>query len=124
MKTLFVCVSNIFRSQFAEACLKKLGGTAQSAGVHGDEYDKIPDAIISIAGEVGLELGGPKMLSQELMDWADKIIALDRSVLEAVPAHYSKKLVLWDVPDTSVSNIKKLREIRDIVLEKVSQARK
>ena len=117
-------MGNIFRSQIAEAYLKKHGVAAQSAGIHGDEYDKIPDAIISIAREVGLELGWPKMLSQELMDWADKIIALDRSVLDAVPAHYSKKMVLWDVPDTSVSNIKKLREIRDIVLEKVSQVRK
>lgn len=117
MKMLFVCLSNIFRSQIAEACLKKLGGNAESAGVNAEDSE-IPDEIISVAKERGLKLGTPKMLSQELLDSADRIILMDRSI--CLPSAYSRKTIRWDIPSCSASNIKKLRDIRDIVMEKVS----
>ncbi len=123
MKVLFVCMSNIFRSQISEAVYNHYTHSkdAKSAGIMADVYDDIPSEVRGAVKELGIEMDDqkPKPLTQELMDEADLIIALDKRIPAEIPSYYSKKLKLWDTPDTSRDNGKRIREIRDYLIVNV-----
>lgn len=121
-KVLFICISNIFRSQIAEAYFNYLthSDRAKSAGL--DPQDAIPEEVVEAMEEVGVELDGtPKGVSQELLDEADLIVALDKRVPKSIPSTYAKKTVVWDTPDTSPQYVDRIREIRDMIIRRVEE---
>ena len=102
MKVLFICKSNVFRSQIAEAFFNKYAkdGEAKSAAV-GDTQYEIHPFVIKAMEEKGLDVSGkkPKAISKDLTDWADLIVWMHRDVYD--DSVDNKKREIWDFPDVN-----------------------
>lgn len=86
MKILFICSANICRSALCEVVLKQKlmergipGVDVESAGVHDYAGEPRDSMMASYAQKAGYELkGNSKYISQEMLDFADYIICMER----------------------------------------------
>ena len=80
-RVLYVCHGNILRSAFAMAVDREVGGTARSAGLHAIEGHSADETGQRIAAAMGIDLSRHRAtpVSEELVSWADLIVAMDRS---------------------------------------------
>ncbi|MCS6777108.1 MAG: arsenate reductase ArsC [Chloroherpetonaceae bacterium] len=128
MKTvLFVCVHNAGRSQMAEAFFNHLAEQrglpfrALSAGTAAGA--QINPVVAEAMREAGLSLEGhcPKMLTQEMVDAADRIITMGCGVdATACPA----RLYItedWGLPDPAGQPLAIVRQIRDAIRDHVGK---
>ena len=120
-RVLFVCVHNSGRSQMAEALLNHLAGgryIAESMGTLPSE--RINPVVAQVMKEVGINIEEkrPKMITQEAVDRAGKVITMGCSIEEACPAN----LVLtedWGLEDPEGKPIEQVRKIRDEIGRRV-----
>jgi arsenate reductase len=120
---LFVCVHNAGRSQMAEAFFNHLTVTtsmAQSAGTL--PSDTVHQNVIDVMREVGisLESARPKILTEYMIEQADKVFTMGCSVTDACP----NVLVVsedWGIEDPSGKPIETIRHIRDEIRDKVKK---
>ena len=121
-RILFVCVHNAGRSQMAEAFLRHLAdgrAEAQSAGtVPGERVNPIAGQVMA---ERGISLAGhaPKLLTQELVDWADRVITMGCDIDESCPVAITE-VEDWGIPNPSGQPLAVVRDVRDQVGERVS----
>lgn len=121
-RILFVCVHNAGRSQMAEAFLRHLAAgkvEAQSAGtVPGERVNPIAAEVMA---ERGISLDGhrPKLLTQDLADWADRVITMGCAIDESSPAVVTE-VVDWGLPDPSGQPLAVVRDVRDQIERNVS----
>lgn len=125
MRVLYVCVHNAGRSQMAEALTNHLAREsgvdvhAESAGTEGGKTLN-PMAVEALA-ELGVSMEGhqPKLLTQEMVERADKIISMGCGVdAAACPA----KFLLtedWGLDDPAGQGLDSVRVIRDQILAHV-----
>ncbi len=124
-KLLFVCVENAGRSQMAEAFARLLGLDAQSAGTIPGKV--VNPVVVAAMKEKGLDIEGvePKLLTADMINEADLVITMGCSVEDACPrpmlAAMQKKLIDWDLEDPKGKEIEQVREIRDIIQNKVAE---
>ena len=121
-RILFVCVHNSGRSQMAEVLLNGMAGgkaVAESAGTEPGEAVN-PVAVKAMA-ELGLDMSGarPKLLTQEMVDRADRVITMGCSVEESCPALFLPNVEDWGLEDPSGKALKKVREIRDEIARRM-----
>jgi arsenate reductase (thioredoxin) len=126
-RILFVCVHNAGRSQMAEAFLNRLASErglsvrAESAGTIGGK-ELNPRARQSME-ELGISLFGhaPKLLTQEMVDGADRVISMGCGVdAAACPANF----VLaedWQLDDPANQSLEGVRQIRDSIRTRVER---
>ncbi|MDO8528307.1 MAG: low molecular weight phosphatase family protein [Nanoarchaeota archaeon] len=107
MKILFVCKSNIGRSQIAEAFFNNLSKThvAISAGINAKDYsgrtikelsDKVPRCMLEKGIDISEKLS--KQLTEELANQSNFVIWIAPEV--KIPEFIDKnKLSLWDISD-------------------------
>ncbi len=126
MKTvLFVCIHNTGRSQMAEAITnhqalaKGIDVRANSAGT--EEGRSLNLTAVEAMSEIGISMKGqrPKLLTQTMVDEADRIISMGCGVDAAsCPARF---LLTddWGLEDPAGEPIEKVREIRDEILRHV-----
>ena len=129
MRVLFICKSNVGRSQMAEAFFLRNAPEheAMSAGVsvtdenEGKPISVITEKVIECMEEVGLEVASQVMnkVTPEQVAHADKVVSMVS--IETLPSFVvdSGKLELWSVPDAGGTDMERHREIRDAVLERV-----
>jgi len=128
MKVLFVCRSNVGRSQMAAAFFRRFSkNKVDSAGleVKNDEGDELPPQIIEFMGEVGYDTSKykRKQLTKNMIQKADKIIMLltpsERRAYVPKSIRNLPKVTFWNVKDarwTPHSTQVKIRErIRKLV---------
>src|SRR5712692_5257734 len=123
---LFVCVQNAGRSPMAKAFFDHLAaerglaaradsaGTAPAAQMHPD--------VIAVMQEIGLDLAGeaPQLLTNELVERAERIVAIDCTVDSGTaPAVARKRVDAWELPDLRGKPIAELRRIRDQTRQRV-----
>lgn len=125
MNVLFVCVHNAGRSQMAEAFLNHFAGAeglsvrAKSAGTIGGK--SLNPVAMSVMSEIGISMEhqDPKLLTAELVQWADRTISMGCGVdAAACPA----KFLLtedWQLEDPAGKDLDAVREIRDQIKERV-----
>lgn len=120
---LFICKGNSGRSQMAEAFFNHASKKwkAISAGTDADE--KIHPYTLQVMGEVGIDVSKqkPKMLTDELMKSADKIIVMDSELLKNVPSGYLSKSENWQIEKLLGKPIEEVREIRNTIKERVER---
>jgi arsenate reductase len=121
-RVLFVCGHNAGRSQMAEALLRSLSSgklEAQSAGT--EPAEKVNPYAVQVMAERGISLDAhrPKLLTQELADWADIIVTMGCALEEACPA-LQTVVEDWGIPNPSGQPVDVVRSIRDQIEEKVS----
>jgi len=124
MTILFICYSNSGRSQMAEAFFNSLSkeGKAISAGIKPDK--KIHPWTMQVMKEIGLDVSHqvPKLLTNELVKKADKIIVMDADLLKIIPSkNLSKKIENWQIEEPLGKSLNRVRKIRDEIKEKVEQ---
>ncbi len=121
-RVLFVCVHNSGRSQMAEALFNRLAegrGAAESAGTEpGGAVN--PNAVRAMA-ELGIDISGarPKILTQEMVDRADRVITMGCSVEESCPALFLPNVEDWGLEDPAGQPLEKVRGIRDEIAGRI-----
>ena len=127
-KILFICKYNRFRSRVAASYFRKMsknkGIIAESAGIIRGGYP-LSAGQVKAAKELGINIEGkPKILSTELLSWADTIVI----VADNVPAFlfndyiYGKILFVWKIKDVdSGNNIKQNKDRIKQIMKKVDE---
>jgi protein-tyrosine phosphatase len=90
-QVLFVCTANMCRSPFAQAVAADLAERRgldlrfESAGRQAVDGAAATDDTVAVAREHGLDLAGhrSRLLTRELVDRADVVVALDRKARDA-----------------------------------------
>ena len=116
---LFVCTHNAGRSQMAQALFERYGPEdvrAESAG--SDPTPRVWPEVVEVMRELDIDLSGrkPKRLSVEMQLHADWAITMGcGDVCPYVPTTVED----WDIRDPAGLPIDEVREIRDVVDERV-----
>ncbi len=94
---------------------------AISAGVHSIHY--IPPHTFQVLEEIHTPITAlhSKQLTQNLIDAADQIVVLDKSI-DLGPT-IQKPVERWDIRDPYRESIDVFREVRDELLRKITQFR-
>jgi arsenate reductase len=119
---LFICVKNSGRSQMAEAFFNSMArdrAIASSAGTQ--PAPEINPVVVQVMREAGLEIGQkrPRSLTLEMMERADRVIAMGCGVQEVCPARIVPTEE-WQIEDPEGMPVDEVRKIRDDIREKVA----
>jgi arsenate reductase len=123
-KALFVCVENAGRSQMAEAFTKTYGKEKLEAISAGTMPAKeVNPVVVQVMQEKGIDLSTnkPKLITNEMVLEADKIIVMGCSAQGFCPAPLLNKVIDWGIEDPKDKPIEKVREIRDEIERKVKK---
>ncbi len=117
---LFVCTHNAGRSQMAQAFFERDCTTdcrAESAGSQPGR--QVWPEVVQVMHEVGIDLAGnkPKRLTVEMQLHADWAVTMGcGDVCPYVPTRVDD----WDIPDPAGKPLEEVREIRDLIAERVT----
>jgi arsenate reductase len=119
---LFVCTHNAGRSQMAQAFFDRECTTnecrAESAG--SQPAKQVWPEVVEVMREVGIDLADrkPKRLTVEMQLHADWAVTMGcGDVCPYVPTRVDD----WDLPDPAGKSIEEVREIRDLIAERVRE---
>jgi arsenate reductase len=118
---LFVCTHNAGRSQMAQAFFERDCTTdcrAESAG--SQPTRQVWPEVAQVMREVGVDLTGnkPKRLTVEMQLHADWAVTMGcGDVCPYVPTRVDD----WDIPDPAGKSIEEVREIRDLIAERINE---
>jgi len=115
---LFVCRHNTGRSQMAEAYLRQLAGDSVEVASAGTIAADRPDpGVVALMAEDGVDISDarPKLLDPAVAERADRIITMGCDVegVQRIDAD-------WGLPDPKGQPPERVREIRDMVKQKVA----
>lgn len=105
-----------------ESASQNKDAKAQSAGVR--PFTHIIEDSVEIMDELGIDIRNhrPNRLSLEMIDWADEIILLDKSIREELinlPSEKRDKIVVWDIEDPYMAPKENFRNVRDLIYKKI-----
>lgn len=118
MNVLFVCVENAGRSQLAQALYERRGGEARSAGSR--PAPELHEAVVEALEERGIDVAGrvPKALEREDVEWAELVVTMGCG--DSCPVLPGKEYVDWNLPDPAGLCLEEVRELVDVVEERVA----
>ncbi len=119
MRVLFVCVGNSGRSVMAERLFRRDAGDRHEARSAGSAPGAAPHPIVVEAlAELGVDASDhvPAKLDDELVGWADVVVATCDDACPVVPG---KRYVNWHLPDPKNRPLEEVRTIRDDILRRV-----
>ncbi len=123
MKTiLFVCIENAGRSQMAEGFARlysRNGVEAYSAGSR--PAAAINQKAVEVMREIGYDLSGHKPKSLQEIPDIDYDCVVTMGCGDSCPFVKAKYREEWNIPDPKDLQLEKVREIRDLIGEKVKQ---
>ncbi len=122
MKVLFVCVENAGRSQMAEAFAKTYGkGKVEALSAGTMPAKEVNPVVVQVMLEKGIDLSAnkPKLITNQMVQDADKIIVMGCSAEGFCPAPLLNKVIDWEIEDPKDKPAEKVREIRDEIEKKV-----
>lgn len=124
MNYLFICNGNVARSQEAEYFFNDLSedDTAKSAGVNAKVGKPLDPLVLEVMQEVdyGMPSAYRKLVTEEMVDWAHKIISF--MPLDELPDYIQKRkndVEFWDVPDPQHKPVEFHRKVRDDILSRI-----
>ena len=116
---LFVCTHNAGRSQMAQAFFERYAPADIRAESAGDEpTEAIWPNVVEAMHEVGIDISDrrPKRLDLEMQLHADYGVTL---ACGAECPYVAADVEEWDVPDPAGQSLAEVREIRDLIEERV-----
>ena len=116
---LFVCVANSGRSVLAERLFEAAAGgrhEARSAG--SDPGPSTHPEVLEALDELGIDARDhvPQQLDDELVAWADAVVATCDDACPVVPG---KRYVSWSLPDPKGRPLDEVRSLRDEIARRV-----
>ncbi|MFH1501256.1 MAG: low molecular weight phosphatase family protein [archaeon] len=131
MKILFLCWSNVFRSQMAEAFFEKYNKNTrwkvESAAIVAP-HEKMHALVVKAMAEVGIDLSKKKSkkVTKEMLDSADRIILMSPDLQELLNEKYRGEVETWNIPEikakeTELSKYSEFLQARDIIEKKVKE---
>jgi arsenate reductase len=120
VNVLFVCVGNSGRSVISERLFEREAGGrhhAQSAGsMPGTRADR---GVIEALRELGVDASDhvPQKLNQDLINWANVVVATCDDSCPYVPG---KRYVNWHLPDPHGQPLERVRDIRDDIAGRIA----
>lgn len=129
MKLLFVCKSNVARSQFAEGIFNSLTKKhkATSCGVDveekyfGKKLSETTKYVVPVMKEIGIDVSNhkSKQITEERVTSVDKVIVMNEK--ERCPGYLlnNPKVVFWDIVDPRHGGIEDQRVVRDEIKRRV-----
>ncbi len=119
MKVLFVCVGNTGRSVMAERLFRRDSQGRHEARSAGSAPGSSPHPVVVEAlAELGIDASDhvPRKLDDELVAWADVVVATCDDACPVVPG---KRYENWHLPDPKDRSIAEVRAIRDDIARRV-----
>ena len=116
---LFVCIGNQGRSVMAERLFREAAGPAHEARSAGAAPGaEVHQVAVEALAELGIDASDhvPRKLDDELVEWADVVIAACDGACPVVPG---KRYENWHLPDPMGRPIAEVRVIRDDVKRRV-----
>jgi arsenate reductase (thioredoxin) len=113
MNVLFVCTANGGRSVISERLLERdAAGRHHARSAASKPGPAAHPEVLDALGELGIDASDhvPRQLTQELIDWADVVVATCDDSCPYVPG---KRSVNWHLPDPKGQPIERVRAIRD-----------
>jgi protein-tyrosine-phosphatase len=117
---LFVCIHNAGRSQIAEALFNAYAGdNARAISAGTEPVAALNIAVVAAMREAGYDLADhhPKILTEEMIDGADRVITMGCMDDPACPAVLAEED--WGIDDPAGAPLPKVREIRDQIARRV-----
>jgi arsenate reductase (thioredoxin) len=121
MNVLFVCIGNSGRSVMAERLFRRDVEGRHEARSAGSAPGTAPHPVVVDAlAELGLEASDhvPRKLDDELVGWADVVVATCDDACPVVPG---KRYVNWQLPDPKDRPLEEVRAIRDDIAQRVAE---
>ena len=121
MNVLFVCVANSGRSVMAEHLFRRAAGERHAARSAGSRPGRAAHSeVVEALRELGLDASAhvPRTLDEEMIAWADVIVATCDDACPAVPG---KRYVGWELPDPKDEPLERVREIRDDIARRTRE---
>ncbi len=118
---LFVCTHNAGRSQMAQALFERAcPGDCRGESAGTDPARQIWPEVVDVMREIGIDLSGrkPKRLSVEMQLHADWAVTMGCG--DACP-YVPTRVDDWNIPDPAGRPIDEVREIRDLIEERVRE---
>ena len=123
-RIIFVCVHNAGRSQMAKAFFNNLISTklnwyAESAGTEPSE--KLNPIVVEALNELSIDITAekPRALNFNTLTSTDRLISMGCNIQQSCPINLRKAIEDWELEDPNDQDIRKVREIRDIIKIKV-----
>ena len=116
---LFVCIGNQGRSVMAERLFRDAAGDGHGARSAGSAPGTtVHPEVVSALAELGLDASDhvPRLLDDELADWADVVVAACDGACPVVPG---KRYENWHLPDPMGRPLAEVRVIRDEIKRRV-----
>ena len=105
----------------AERLFRRAAGQRHAARSAGSQPGRAthPEVVVALR-EVGLDATDhvPQLLTDDLVGWADVIVATCDDACPVVPG---KRYVNWQLPDPKHRRIEEVREIRDDIVGRIDQ---
>ena len=118
---LFVCVANSGRSVMAERIFRRdAHGQHQARSAGSNPGPAAHPQVLEALREIGIDAADhrPRMLDNEVVEWADVIVATCDDACPAIPG---KRYVSWHLPDPKHQPLERVREIRDDIDRRVRE---
>jgi protein-tyrosine-phosphatase len=121
---LFVCIENAGRSQMAEGFFKKYapkGYEAISAGTK--PVSQINPISVEVMREVGIDIRNQKSkeVTEDMIRNSSNIVNMGCIEKESCPTLFLQNFVDWNIEDPKDKPMKKMREIRDEIDQRVKE---
>jgi arsenate reductase (thioredoxin) len=127
MKVLFLCKSNVTRSQMAEAFFNKYSkqDKAQSAALI-KAQEKMHELVVRAMAEKGINVRNnkSKMVTKIMIEEADIVVLMNPDLKSLYK--FNKKIEIWHIPDVVADEddegaYPQFIKVRDIIEEKVRE---
>jgi arsenate reductase len=121
MNVLFVCIGNSGRSVMAERLFRRDVEGRHEARSAGSAPGTAPhQVVVDALAELGLDASDhvPRKLDDELVGWADVVVATCDDACPVVPG---KRYVNWQLPDPKDRPLEEVRAIRDDIAQRVAE---
>lgn len=119
MNVLFVCVANSGRSVLAERIFRTVASDRHAARSAGSAPGSATHAnVLAALREIGVDASDhvPRKLDDELVGWADVVVATCDDACPVVPG---KRYVAWNLPDPKNRPLEEVRQLRDEIDRRV-----
>jgi arsenate reductase (thioredoxin) len=129
---LFVCVENAARSQMAEAFFRRYapqeeGYEPLSAGTR--PSGEINPLAIQVMKEIGIDISSSsssskqksKDITEDMMRNSERIVNMGCMDKSFCPTLFLNNVIDWNIEDPKGKSIEKVREIRDIIEQRVKE---